>query len=73
MHTLADAVAAEKTHLEMRCPCVVKWIPIGHLPRVSKDTALQDIAARYRCQRCGERPVLVRAINPQTDIEKGGM
>ena len=43
------------------------------LPRVDKDTALQDIAARYRCQRCGERSVLVRAINPQTDIEKGGM
>ena len=73
MHTLADAIAADKTHLEMQCPCAVKWIPLGHLPRCPAATALVDIAARYRCQRCGERPVLVRAINPQTDIEKGGM
>ena len=46
----ADAIAADKTHLEMRCPCVVKWIPIGLLPRVDRippyRTSQRGIGAR---------------------------
>lgn len=56
IRTKSEALAAGKTHAVMTCPCGTKWIPLQMLPACPDDTALEVIAARYRCQRCGRRP-----------------
>lgn len=58
METVDDAIAAGKTHLEVRCgPCrVLKHIPWRLLPGVMGSHCLADLAVHLVCQKCGTRP-----------------
>lgn len=58
MDTVDDAIAAGKTHLELRCePCrVIKQIPWRLLSGVMGSHRLEDVAAHLICRRCGTRP-----------------
>lgn len=58
METVEDAIAAGKTHLEVRCePCrMLKQVPWRLLPGVMVSHRLSDLAMHLVCQKCGTRP-----------------
>ena len=56
MRTLGDLGLAHR--LRVSCPCVAtvrSYSPGPLIARFGPDLALTDLAARFRCKRCGER------------------
>lgn len=56
--TPAQAIAAGKTHLEVRCEAcrLTVQMPWKLMPRLPLDQPMHASAHRLRCRRCGARP-----------------
>ncbi len=63
--TKAEAVAAGKTHLRLRCGCKTVDVPWQLLPAYPDDVPLHLFARKMRCKdRCKEPPKVIGSVGP---------
>lgn len=64
--TKAEALAAGKTHLRLRCACKTVDVPWQLLPAYPDDVPLHLFSRKMRCKdRCKEAPKVIGSVGPE--------